>query len=72
LSKVNTETQSNKNFLRKSVNALVTIAEQKDLGSETEYLFNIEYSDDATNKEITSLTFNYDNGSGVTFTNVTE
>jgi hypothetical protein len=72
LTKVNNDVQTDKDFIRKSVNALVKVAEQRDQGSETEYRFSIEYSDDATNKEIAAVTFTYDVGSGVTFTNVTE
>ena len=78
LTSVNNEDQTNKEFKRKAVDALVKVATQTKRDGDTEYTFTIEYSDDATDKQIEYVKFTYDvpestaDGAPttVTFTNV--
>ena len=57
---INGEPQTGKEFYRLVVNSLVKVVSQTKEDWETEYTFEIDYSDDATNNSIDYVEFTYD------------
>ncbi|MBQ7074755.1 hypothetical protein IJM86_07085 [bacterium] len=59
-------------FKRKAVNAIVRVISQTNTTATTKYRFDIDYSDNANNETIASVTFTYKDGNNETWTNVQE